>query len=241
MRDQKMKDRPMQTPSAFKKLEDQNPLPSREEPGEGQTNRRHLVPLLGCQATTRGFTVIEILVVVIIIVILAGLVVGAGAKMRQRALQEKTRTILHGAMAALTEYKAQNHHRRDPLEQVVDHRWIDADDMTVDAEDRIQLFVAEATQFDSVDRMLLSLGNDAYDGQSLFDAWGNELDYVAFVDHNDDVYDFDKHLPERGMKDAPKPYFASRGADGQWGDDNRPASTQPSEKAQDNLYSFDMD
>ena len=161
-----------------------------------------------------GYTIVEMLMVGALIALLMGLVVGGAAKLKQNAMREQTRATLAGAMAALTEYQARTG-------RVVDHT--QSKDNS-----RIRYFVEKANQIDDVDKILRSLGKAVYDrdNMTIKDAWGNEIDYLSFVDHDDRFGGDDIH-PEFNQ-----PFFASRGLDGAWGEAN-------DRQAKDNIYSVE--
>lgn len=53
---------------------------------------------------TQGFTIIELITVMIVILILAGLVVGAGARARVKAMQSKTEAMIAAIETAIAMY-----------------------------------------------------------------------------------------------------------------------------------------
>lgn len=102
-------------------------------------------------------------------------------------------------------------------------------------------FLWVVMQVPAINRMLVALGPDTFVDREenghmeLRDGWGNKMHYAAYVSHSDSDT-ADDILPEHGNPTNPKPFFASAGPDGQWGD----ASPTPDQQSQDNIYSYDL-
>lgn len=111
----------------------------------------------------------------------------------------------------------------------------------------IERFLWAAMQHPTTNKMLATLGEDVFVDDDangymeLRDGWGKKIIYAAYVSRGDGD-DSDNFLPERfdsiPLTPSPRSYFASAGADGEWGDDREADGTPLKDKTLDNLYSF---
>lgn len=237
--------------------------------GDQDAPKRRLTP---CQHTPRtdrsslacrrGFSLVEILVVIAIIAVLAGLLIAAF--MQVQAPVSKTRIALSVLKTCATEYQMQtesivNHSNAEfPKTNTSNIDWtrnrafnVPGYNGSSNVESTIERFVWAAWRLPDTQKILTSLKDDGFlvdDSAAALsdevtkigfyeirDPWGHALQYAAFVDH-DDSEPRDDFLPEHNT-----PFFASAGPDGKFGSVNPSASTDEREDAEDNIYSFDVD
>lgn len=203
----------------------------------------------------RGFTLIETLVVIAILVVLVGLTAAGLSKAKSRAKFSQTKILLANCRGIVTEFEVQA-----PSSYPIPHlsggtpSW--GSQQTKNApgasgkalvNDYIERFVWQARSVPAPRDLLNKLGQAFYsdsdgthtdkDGDGfleILDAYGNKLVYVAFVKSGDATED--DMLPQHA-----RPYFASAGPDGLFGDVRTTASQALQDAAKDNLYSFDAE
>jgi prepilin-type N-terminal cleavage/methylation domain-containing protein len=205
----------------------------------------------------RGFSLIEIMVVIAIIILLAGLVIGAGRRMRQSASRSQTKIILGICKSAedayVTKFKPILHFNGN-LEPSILSEYIYEDnwDKTTfkknaseytggdygKINDPIERFVYKALKYDLSAKILKTLNHKQLidsDGDGFLeirDGFDNMIEYAAYVSHKDN-YKLDDFLPIHKRS-----FFGSSGIDGKWGD----AKTTPNgDELKDNLYSYDQE
>ncbi|NBC11696.1 MAG: prepilin-type N-terminal cleavage/methylation domain-containing protein [Planctomycetes bacterium] len=175
--------------------------------------------------TSRAFTLIEILVAVALIVLLLGLGVAAISAMYGEADKSRTQVMLRQLQGVITEYGA---HTKGSLPE--------PDNNIADVVDDIK-----SNGGDAAEMMLRSIDKRFWDGgsysgptgaQAILDAWDNEIEYVEADGSNGDT---GNNMPAR-----PRPYFASAGADGEWGSYTDNNIDEPNPAAKDNLFSFEV-
>lgn len=202
----------------------------------------------------RGFSLIEILVVIAIIVLLAGITIGVGRRMIQSAKKSHTKIILgickSASDAYATKFKPILHYsgNLDPTitaSYVYEYNWDkttfkkNAPDAngTGAINDPIERFVYKALKYETSSKILHTLNNKQLvdrDGDGfleVYDGFDNKIKYAAYVSGKD-AYTLDDTLPIHRTA-----FFASAGRDGKWGDANNSNDAD----AQDNMYSFDQD
>jgi prepilin-type N-terminal cleavage/methylation domain-containing protein len=170
-----------------------------------------------------AFTLVELLVTISIIALLAGLVTYGVTAMKGTSEISRTKTLLQGLKAVDIEYRAQS-------------GYIVPFDGTADtAEESIEAFCDDVVAFDDPQEMLVSLGedylrdtdSDAIPNQ-VIDAWGEPVQYRAYMQEQAPAFTGAGDLPARGTQLEPQPYFASAGPDGVFG-------------TNDDIYSFNLD
>lgn len=223
--------------------------------------------------SVRGFSLMELMIVMFIIVLMAGLLLVAGNKVQTSAKVNQTRVTLSVCKAALDEYELNNKGKRLPHLGAGDGiayvpiDWAtpkvrnapDASGSAVITDDdglfyaSIERFVWAMLRNPTTEKMVKSIDARSYRDYDengfleVTDAFGGsnrkKLLYLSYVDH-DDNYTEDDILPERD-----KPYFASAGPDGLWGDwreyrkreEGDSHNADLATEAEDNLYSFELD
>lgn len=194
-----------------------------------------------------GFSLTELLVVVGIVVLLIGILVPVVTGMYRRAAESQTRNTLSAAKAIADEYELQTGSAVNHLSSVTTpFNWnlkkaYNNPTMTGQAviSDTGERFCWAAMQVENTARMLPALGGEVFkdgDGNGfmeLRDGWGHKIRYAAKVEHGD-ADGTDDELPE-----YPRPFFASAGYDGQFGNAETGDASQP--PLQDNLYSFNLE
>lgn len=173
-------------------------------------------------AAARGVTIIEMLLVVAIIGLMTGLLLGGARKMKDTARDRRTRSILTTLSGIATEYEAQT-------SSTVSNN--------PKSEQSILDFVAAVRQVPIANQMLPNLGKDVVvrNGSgtitSIVDVWGNPLRYAQF-NSNGEIAE----LPNYN-----RPFFASAGPDGQFGQFGQSATPEEERQTEDNLYSYELD
>ncbi len=196
----------------------------------------------------RGFSLIEIMVVIAIIALLAGITIGVGRKMKQSAQVSNTKLILNICKSAADSYAAKFKpvlHFNGKLEPYIVSQYIYEDDWSKDKftknapgasgtgeiDDHIERFVYKVLKFETSSKILKTLQKGQLadlDGDGFLevrDAFGNMIDYAAYVSYQDN-YTGDDSLPIHKNS-----FFASSGRDSQW-------STA---EGTDDQYSYDQD
>jgi len=214
-------------------------------------------------ALRAGFSLVEIMIVVAIISLLLTIVAVSGVKIRESARTDRARNQVQAAQSAVEEYfavvgKYVNAHQSDsPPAALFD--WTEnkprntpgatgSDDLSGPLHERsIERFAWAALQIESVETVLRSVGRDALvdqDGNGFLevrDPWGNKLLYADYV--HPDQGDQPKFLPYRGTETSKRPYVASPGPDGLWGNANTPVdeNNDGTPDHEDNLYSYEVE
>ena len=204
------------------------------------------------QRTTRrrGFSLVEILVVIAIMGILVGLVVVGATQLRGNADISRARTMLGGLSGAATEYEVATgkpvlHMGNLPIDWSSprpmnvpgsnDQDVIQGDGDTPEEREAnlwIERFVSATYQMPTTRGAIDRAGSEFVvdeDGDGFLevrDPWGNNIAYLA--------YSAGGRLPRHDS-----PFFASAGPDGRWGDIG--PDGEPNADAADNLYSFDIE
>ncbi|MFG0251020.1 MAG: type II secretion system protein [Phycisphaeraceae bacterium JB051] len=205
--------------------------------------------------TQRGFSLIEILVVIAIIALLAGITIGVGRRMKQSAQVANTKIILNVCKSASDVYaeKFKTVLHAEPSKfhsnsadqtalrtlYIYEDNW-NANKFTKNApdasgtgaiDDHIERFVYKAMKYETSRKILKTLQKGQLadlDGDGFLevrDAFGNMLEYAAFV-RSDNYTDDNTKLPVYRHS-----FFASSGRDSQW-------STA---EGTDDQYSYDQD
>ena len=166
------------------------------------------------------------MIVLGIILLLAGILIGAGSKMVTQAKIKRTRSLLATLAAIATEYEV-----------------VTGGSVAINSPvDSIEAFVDDAKVPPTTEQMLKALGSDAHTGTTVKDKWGVAVRYAPSNEHNSDESWYTTELRQH-----PRPFFASAGPDGEWGDEqervNREAG-QPHDanlaaQADDNMYSYE--
>ncbi len=172
-----------------------------------------------------GWSLIELLVVVSLITILLGIIINTAGE--TKGPEAATRLLVQKAAAVATEYEVRT------------GQVIIADGASHNEGASILEFINKANKTEYTRKMLNNLGEDHISRDnngnvvSINDAWGRSLWYVAYNGGETNK------LPRHGKSaDAPLPFFASRGADGDWG--TYDASNKPNTAAADNIVSFEL-
>ncbi len=190
-------------------------LPTRCAAARGRNSARR-------GAMARGFSLVEILVVVAIIILLVGIGVAVSGAMQQRALAQQTKLALAELRAIASEY------------QTVTGSSFTYTSNTFNATDAASItkFTEAAYEvpscqpmFDRLHRDGMTSGAPASGGFRINDAWDNAVQYRSSSDGS-------------VARKSDQPFFASAGADGKWGDVN--GSSQDQADATDNIYSLDV-
>ena len=206
-------------------------------------------PTQSAPPTQRGFSLIEILVVIAIIALLAGISIGVGRRMKQSAQVSNTKIILNVCKSASDAYTTKFKpvlHFNGSLEKQIISQYIYEDNWNKNKcaknadefrnkpveygaiDDHIERFVYKAMKYETSRKILKTLQKGQLadlDGDGFLevrDAFGNMIDYAAFVSHQDN-YTGDDSLPIHRNS-----YFASSGRDSQW-------------STNDDQYSYDQD
>ena len=192
----------------------------------------------------RGFTLIEILIVISIIAILTGILVAAF--MNRQGPQSATRITLSALKGAAVEYEVElqtapvSMNQGEYASQVRTNfsggQYIDPNEDppkakiggTADTETNfrdfsISRFCHQLLKYPTTNKMLMSLGREVIidaDGDGfadVVDGWGRKIVYYNPADNFD--RDNDENQKHAELFPASRtPYFASAGEDGQWGD-----------------------
>ncbi len=208
----------------------------------------------------RGFSLIELLVVISIIAVIMGMVLAVGVKMRDSAKESQTRITLGSLKAIADEYQVETKLKIPHLNSLgsplvfTDVDWTKAKAKNAPGatgtglvDDTIERFVWCAYQLPTTKKMLTGLGKTLFkdaDGDGfleVLDGWEQQLWYAALVawddnnngndNDNEGGLDADDFLPIHET-----PFFASMGVDRLWGNARSPTGAED-----DNLYSYNLD
>jgi prepilin-type N-terminal cleavage/methylation domain-containing protein len=199
-------------------------------------------PRRTAEPRTRGFTLVELMVVIVIILILLGVGAALGPSLLENQRRSTTRTILLNGQAILAEYEVQSNTVPNHLDRNAGPiNWSNSKTQNTGANihensDALEGNDAQAVKHHSIERFVwatLQISDiqemyAQFDSQTLtdLDEEGNppgngflELRdawgnklVYATSVSREDGYDEDDFLPERH-----DPFFASPGPDGQWG------------------------
>ena len=175
----------------------------------------------------RGFSLIEILVVLSIIALLLGIGVVVALRMTTEARREQTRAMMEGLLSANDEYKAVRQgssisHTGDFNGETLSstERFI-ASCLQIKTCEEIMMNALNSSTSDSLDRIYRN-GGGSGNYKSVYDRWGTELEYrqsngqtgTGPANESGSAVDNDK-LPR-----SRDPFFASAGPDKEWGTDD---------------------
>ena len=171
----------------------------------------------------RGFSLIEILVVLSIIALLLSIGVVVALRMTTEARREQTRAMMEGLLSANDEYKAVRQgasisHTADGSLSSTEN-FVEAC-LEIKTCEEIMMVALNSSTSQGLERI--------YKNGSIFDRWGTELEYRQSNDQtgtgpanqNGDTVDNDK-LPR-----SRDPFFASAGPDKAWGTDDDITTTE---------------
>lgn len=166
-----------------------------------------------------GYSQVELMVVIVIVLLLASILIGAGSKIVTQIKIKRTRSLLATLAAIATEYEV-----------------VMGEPETLAYS--IEAFVVNAKEAPTTKQMLSALGSDAYKtiDNTVKDKWGNPLRYVPSNEHDNSETWYTGELPQ-----YPRPFFASAGPDGEFGQLDSEATVAQQEQAEDNLYSYNID
>lgn len=183
-----------------------------------------------CSRRRRGFSLIEILVVLSIIALLLGIGALVALKMTTEARREQTRAMMEGLLSANDQYKAVRQGAS------ISHT---ADTSLSSTEN----FVASCLQIKSCEEILLSAlssstsqsleriyrdggGSSSYN--SVYDRWGTELQYRQSNDQTGTgpANESGAGIDNDKLPLSRDPFFASAGPDKEWGTDDDITTTE---------------
>ncbi len=184
---------------------------------------------VACGRSRGGFSLIELLVVISIIMLMLGFGVVGFVRYMSTGVESQTRVVLKQLANVAGEYQG------DTKGQTVPYT---GGYPTGSADDSISKFFTGISGSQSAVDTSILIAED-FSGaaagskpSTVKDGWGNAIRYYP----GGSIDATGKGLPRRDM-----PYFASAGADGEWGTVN-PATGEPNNgAAKDNLYSFEAD
>jgi len=204
----------------------------------------------------RGFSTAELLVVMFIVIVLIGTATYALRQFRSQGRETQTQSILQMCQSAATEYQAATGSTIDPYDATI--QWPAECDTTIErflwqankvkeSADILRNLSSQmgggnnprAVEFmdpddaDWIDRKFPTTDNDRY--PEIVDAWGHPLEYVERNTEENGP------LPQHDLPVHPRPFFASPGADGEFGDASNPPNNNQRLLAGDNIYSFNLE
>ncbi len=215
--------------------------------------------------TPRGFSLIELLVVISVIGLLAGIGFVAARAMMAQAKIEQANAVVSALAGVPTEilastdqplrymdYTGRNAraYPNDPVDPTVRDAW-DSINFLIERGDKNPTAKA---MLQSVNREFFKYGSDPEDVSEhyIVDPWGQPLRFSAFSnngtpgDPSDDFYGATNsnngtgdYRGDYGMPKRRTPYVASAGPDGLWGEFDGDGLI-PDADAADNIYSFEL-
>ncbi|MGB1123954.1 MAG: type II secretion system protein [Phycisphaeraceae bacterium] len=178
-------------------------------------------------ARHRGFSLIEILVVVSIIALLVGIGTAVGVKMTAAARVEQTRAMMEGLLAANDEYKALQG------QDIATFGPVPGSIYTVGGTERYIAMCSKIKSCDEIVNAALLSGSkesnerlvrddNSNNVNSIYDRWGTEIEYRQSNDQTGDLSysplgDAMKRVANNLLPLSRSPFFASAGPDKQWG------------------------
>ncbi len=217
----------------------------------------------------RGFTLIEVMVVVSIIVILVGITIGVREAVQNLGQSKLTGVAMSNASAIAVEYSVLA--GGDPKSGVVNHlAGIDEpidwtrnktyNNSALSGSGDLGGTTVQAFRANAVERFVWATIQVATIRQEMYASLPDRL--LTDTDNaNDDPDGFlelrdgwrnkmiyaafvdhdDSHGEDDFLPEHPAPFFASAGPDGEWGDVTADTDSQAFEQSQDNTYSYDLD
>jgi len=184
----------------------------------------------------RGFSLIEILIVIVIITILLSLGVVAMRGVQNATNRSTTAAMLAQLAGVLTEYETQR-------KQVPGYNG------SIQEIDEFIEDVMRLGEGNAAERMLRSIDAEFWNPRyvvdtsisfTLADAWGNQIEYIDDDGTSANLTAANQQPKRLGADSAleRRPYFGSAGPDGLWGSFAGGDPTKPDEDARDNIYSF---
>lgn len=178
----------------------------------------------------RGFSLIEILVVVSIIGLLVGIGTVAGVKMTVEARKEQTRAMMESLLAANDEYKAvtrgQSIAESGPVPGTIftiggTERYIEVCSQ-IKSCDKIVKAALFSSSKEANERVLRDGNSNGF--KSVYDRWGTPIEYRSFNDQTGALADSPLNDGNRVLNSllplSRDPFFASAGPDEEWGTDD---------------------
>ena len=105
---------------------------------------------------------------------------------------------------------------------------------------QVQIVTSVATMIDGLGAVaVVDDDDDPRTARIVVDGWGNPIVYRAYSDPRE--RNADRPFPTRGSSTDPRPFFASAGRDGKWGDLSAPVDSDAYRWTRDNILSFELE
>ena len=186
------------------------------------------------QVRRRGFSLIEILVVISLIALLIGIGTAVGVKMSVEARKEQTRAMMEALLSANDEFKAVR--QGSSISHIGPVSGLSSTEQFVNAClqiktcEEIMMAALSSSSSQSLERTYKNGGGNGL--KSVYDRWGTEIEYRQFNSPSSSTpappaNETGGTVANNQLPASRDPFFASAGPDKQWGTDDDITTLEP--------------